>query len=113
MIFVDGCFWHGHEGCKYFRLPMSNVDFWRHKIVMNIARDYANNVDLKLAGWRVIRIWECEIKTKSKREEALQQLYANITQSSNIESYQSNEINNESIAAEPDIRYGEPKDYTP
>lgn len=49
VVFVDGCFWHGHEGCKYFRLPKSNVDFWRHKIVMNIARDYANNVDLKLA----------------------------------------------------------------
>lgn len=113
VVFVDGCFWHGHEGCKYFRIPKSNVDFWRHKIVMNIARDYANNVDLKLAGWRVIRIWECEIKTKSKREEALQHLYANITQSSNIESYKSIEIDNESIAAEPTIRYGEPKDYTP
>ena len=59
VIFVDGCFWHGHKDCKYFRLPKSNVDFWRHKIAMNIARDYANNVYLKLAGWDVIRIWEC------------------------------------------------------
>ena len=57
VIFVDGCFWHGHEGCKYFRLPKSNVYFWKHKIAMNIARDYANTVDLKLAGWRVIRIF--------------------------------------------------------
>ena len=50
IIFIDGCFWHGHEGCKYYRLPKTNVDFWRHKIAMNIARDYSNNVDLKLAG---------------------------------------------------------------
>lgn len=105
VVFVDGCFWHGHKDCKYFRLPKSNVDFWRQKIAMNIARDYANNVDLKLSGWRVIRIWECEFRTKAKSEEALQHLYANITQSSNIGSYQSNEIDNESIAAEPEPTY--------
>lgn len=113
VVFVDGCFWHGHKDCKYFRLPKSNADFWRHKIAMNIARDYANNVDLKLAGWKVIRIWECEIRTKVKREDALQQLYASITQLSNIGRYQSNEIDNESIAAEPNMPYGEPKNYTP
>lgn len=113
VVFVDGCFWHGHDGCKYFRLPKSNVDFWRHKIAMNIARDYDNNVDLKLAGWRVIRIWECEIRTKVKREETLQHLYDIITLSSSIEHYQSNEIDNESIAAEPNILYGELKDPTP
>ncbi len=113
VVFVDGCFWHGHEGCKYFRLPKSNVDFWRHKIALNIARDYANNVDLKLAGWKVIRIWECDIRTKTKREEVLKQLYASITQSSNIEHYQSNEIDYASLAAEPNIPYGEPKNYTP
>lgn len=73
---------------------------------MNIARDYGNNVDLKLAGWRVIRIWECEIRTKARREETLQQLYASITQSSNIGHYQSNEIDVRSIAAEPNIQYG-------
>ncbi len=48
-VFIDGCFWHGHEGCKYYRLLKTNVDFWRHKIAMNIARDYANGVDLRLA----------------------------------------------------------------
>lgn len=79
VVFVDGCFWHGHENCKYFRLPKSNVDYWRHKIAMNIARDYANSVDLRLAGWRVIRVWECDIRTKAKREETLSALYARIT----------------------------------
>ena len=113
VVFVDGCFWHGHEGCKFFRLPKSNIDFWRHKIAMNKARDYSNNVDLKLAGWKVIRIWECEIRTKAKREEVLQHLYASITQSSDIGHYQSNEIENEAIAAEPTIPYGELKDSPP
>ena len=61
VIFIDGCFWHGHDGYKYYRLPKTNVDFWRHKITMNVARNYSNNVDLKLAGWLVIRIWKCEI----------------------------------------------------
>ena len=105
VVFVDGCFWHGHEGCKYFRLPKSNVDFWRHKIAMNIARDYANNVDLKLAGWRVIRIWECDIRTKTKRDEVLKHLYERITESHNINVYQPNEIEGYSIAAEPLIPF--------
>ncbi len=73
---------------------------------MNIARDYANNVNLRLAAWRVIRIWECEIRTKAIREETLQQLYASIAQSSNIGHYQSNEIDVRSIAAEPNIPSG-------
>lgn len=78
VIFIDGCFWHGYEGCKCYRLPKTNVDFWRYKIAMNIARDYSNNEDLKLAGWRVIRILECEIKTRTKRNAALETLYIDV-----------------------------------
>ena len=105
VVFIDGCFWHGHKDCKYFRLPKSNVDFWRQKITMNTARDYANNVDLKLAGWRVIRIWECEIKTKAKREETLSRLFAMITGvPSDIISLA--DESNEPVAAEPFIPYG-------
>lgn len=100
-IFVDGCFWHGHEGCRYFRLPKSNADFWRHKIAMNIARDYANNVDLELAGWRVVRIWECEIKTAAKRQSRLRQLYDEITGRPGYY-----ETDNLPIAAEPEAPYG-------
>ena len=74
VVFIDGCFWHGHEGCKYYRLPKTNADFWRHKITLNIARDYANNIYLQLEGWRVIRVWECEIRTKAKRDETLERL---------------------------------------
>ncbi|MBD5356749.1 MAG: very short patch repair endonuclease [Bacteroides sp.] len=75
VIFIDGCFWHGHAGCTHFHLPATNEKFWRHKIAMNMARDYAANIDLELLGWRVIRIWECEIKTKASREILLPRLY--------------------------------------
>lgn len=75
VVFIDGCFWHGHEGCKYYRLPKTNTDFWKHKIYMNMARDYAANVDLQLAGWRVIRVWECDIRPMAKRDATLERLY--------------------------------------
>lgn len=77
-VFIDGCFWHGHKDCKYYKLPSTNVDFWKTKVAKNTARDYVNNVDLELAGWRVIRIWECEIKTKNQQEERLNKLYEEI-----------------------------------
>lgn len=78
VVFIDGCFWHGHIGCKYYRLPKTNTAFWKHKIAVNDARDYINTVDLRLGGWKVIRIWECEIKTKAKRDETLERLYHEI-----------------------------------
>lgn len=104
VIFVDGCFWHGHEGCKLYRFPKSNVNFWRQKIALNIARDYANGVDLRLAGWRVIRIWECEIKTKKKREERLERLYREIVGPGRVEYAEQSELGR--IAAEPHAPYG-------
>lgn len=104
VIFIDGCFWHGHEGCKHYRLPRTNSDYWRRKIVMNIARDYVNNVDLKLAGWRVMRIWECEIDTVAKRTAALESLYRKIIGSSDGYNH---EEGGASIAAEPSAPYGD------
>ena len=59
VIFVNGCFWHGHEGCKYFRLPKSNVEFWEAKIERNVARDVRNEAELKALGWGVFRFWVC------------------------------------------------------
>lgn len=78
VIFVDGCFWHGHEGCRLYKLPQSNTDFWRQKIHLNIARDYRVNVELRLMGWKVIRVWECEITPKSTRETVLERIYNKI-----------------------------------
>ena len=106
VVFIDGCFWHGHEGCKYYRLPSTNADYWRHKIVMNIARDYVNNVDLKLAGWRVIRIWECEVKTVAKRTAALEGLYRKITGTAGGYIHEESAV---TVAAEPSAPYGNKK----
>lgn len=109
VVFVDGCFWHGHENCRFYRLPKTNADYWRHKIFMNIARDYANNIYLKMAGWKVIRIWECEIKTKERREVALQKLYNEIIGLLPQKSSYDTPADSPSIAAEPDSSYGKSK----
>ena len=101
VVFIDGCFWHGHEGCKYYRLPKTNIDFWRHKIVMNIARDYANSVDLRLAGWKVIRVWECDIKTKAKRDKTLERLYQEIVGTEHNSNVYESSVEVSPIAAEP------------
>lgn len=61
-IFVNGCFWHGHEGCRYFVWPQNNADFWKEKISGNILRDAKMAHELESAGWQVITIWECELK---------------------------------------------------
>lgn len=66
VIFVNGCFWHKHEGCKYFVWPQSNKSFWKDKIEKNVVRDKRNYELLYQMGWRVIIIWECELKPKLK-----------------------------------------------
>ena len=73
VIFVNGCFWHAHEGCKYFVWPKSNVDFWKRKINGNIQRDLCNIQRLSEQGWNVMVIWECQLK-KSLFDETLQHL---------------------------------------
>lgn len=75
VIFVNGCFWHGHTGCRYFVWPKSNVDFWKSKIDGNIERDSTNYTRLTDMGWRILVIWECELK-KSCINETLQNAVA-------------------------------------
>ena len=104
VIFVNGCFWHGHEGCRYFRLPKSNIEFWEQKIKNNVARDIRNENELKSLGWRVIRVWECDIKRAAGREEYLQDLYDTITKPQ-TEGYDTN-YENAPLAAEPENMYG-------
>ena len=77
VIFVNGCFWHKHD-CGRFVWPSSNVDYWKSKITRNVERDQENYEILKSAGWRVLVIWECELK-KKVAEESLQRLYKTIT----------------------------------
>lgn len=62
VIDVRGCFWHGHEGCRYGQLPKSREEFWRAKIDRNRERDKANLELLEDAGWRVLVVWQCELK---------------------------------------------------
>jgi DNA mismatch endonuclease (patch repair protein) len=78
LIFVNGCFWHGHSNCKIFSMPKTNKKFWHNKIETNINRDKRNIKELKSLGWKVIVVWECQLKNKA-REKTLQRLVNNIT----------------------------------
>ena len=77
VIFVNGCFWHGHNGCRYFVMPKSNTDYWKKKIKRNIERDCDNVSILESQGWKVLVIWECELK-KDKRQATLDTLFNDI-----------------------------------
>lgn len=70
-IFVHGCFWHHHEGCKYASTPSTNVEYWENKFATNIARDEKNRRLLEEMGWKVIVVWECELK-KDKLDETIE-----------------------------------------
>ena len=61
-IFVHGCFWHQHEGCKKATIPKTNHEFWLKKLQENVIRDRKNVAKLKESGWNVVVVWECEIK---------------------------------------------------
>jgi DNA mismatch endonuclease (patch repair protein) len=63
-VFVHGCFWHRHR-CKYFKWPSSNQAFWREKIEGNVRRDRRTKTALRRSGWRVLVIWECQLKSTS------------------------------------------------
>lgn len=79
VIFVNGCFWHVHEGCRYFKWPENNKEFWENKLLGNKRRDTIKIQELIKLGWRVIVVWECELKKKNQTER-LNKLYLEITQ---------------------------------
>ena len=72
-IFVNGCFWHGHEGCRYYVVPKTHTDFWIKKVARNKERDRREQQQLARMGWHCITVWECELK-KNKRERTLSSL---------------------------------------
>ena len=78
VIFVHGCFWHGHEGCKYFVIPKTRTEWWKDKIQATAEKDLKNYEELRRQGWKVIVIWECELKGEKQRE-ALENLITKIT----------------------------------
>ena len=87
VIFVHGCFWHGHEGCQYYVIPKTRTEFWLNKINTNIQNDMKNLISLKNMGWNVITIWECETKKKNNIKVLIDQiekeLYNNLMSNKN------------------------------
>ena len=78
VIFVHGCFWHGHKGCKYFVIPKTRTEWWLTKISTNKRKDDKNIKKLQDGGWRVMTIWECELKPQ-KRKETLESIIDKLT----------------------------------
>ena len=76
-VFVNGCFWHGHKGCKYFVPPKTNTEFWYAKFKYNQERDERNYQKLRDLGWRILIVWECEIRHGNK-EKVLKKLIEDI-----------------------------------
>lgn len=80
IVFVHGCFWHRHPGCHYASTPTSNIAYWQKKFECNVERDKEEQRQLKEMGWKVLIVWECELK-KDKRVNTLNSLYSAITES--------------------------------
>lgn len=79
IVFVNGCFWHMHEGCESFHMPKSNVEFWAAKLTRNRDRDRRQHEQLRQMGWRVIDVWECELRGDA-REARLERLVGQIAE---------------------------------
>ena len=74
-IFVNGCFWHGHEGCRYYSIPKTNTEFWVNKVKRNKERDVKVQHELAAMGWHSITIWECELKPKVREKTLMSLIY--------------------------------------
>lgn len=73
VIFINGCFWHRHEGCRYATTPKTRTEFWQKKFDRNVANDIKHKEEMEAMGWNVITLWECELK-KKQFEETMQGL---------------------------------------
>lgn len=83
VVFVHGCFWHGHEGCSKFTIPKTNTDFWVAKVTRNKERDQETWRQLEARGWSVIIVWECELK-KSRFQDTVDRVEAEIRHNGEI-----------------------------
>ena len=83
VIFINGCFWHGHKGCRYFILPKTRSEWWLNKIERNRENDKSTISKLRKSGWDIISIWECQLK-KDKRETTLLNLYNKIVNKKSV-----------------------------
>lgn len=109
-IFVNGCFWHGHEGCRYYRLPKTNIEYWTNKIEKNKTRDKKEQRQLADMGWHCITVWECQLKPLV-RDQTLESLAYTLNhiylEDREVKTNQVTEQPDSLMAAEPDIPYGE------
>ena len=80
VVFVHGWFWHRHEGCRYTTAPKTRQEFWQSKFAANVERDSRNGTDLQQLGWRVIVVWECELRQPSDLKERLSGLFPQLDQ---------------------------------
>ncbi len=114
VIFVHGCFWHGHEADSH--IPHSNTDFWKKKIERNKQRDEQNKAELKKMGWRVMTIWECQLKPAVREQTLLEMeywinhVYLERFKPKPLKVYEMEE-NSPSLAAEGEAGYGESKAF--
>ncbi len=109
VIFVNGCFWHGHEGCKYYVIPKSNTEFWKKKIERNRQRDLEERIRLRDMGWHVIQLWECQLKPKVRQqtlEGLLYTLNRMILFNFGAKEYGPADTERQPDAAEKEIEYG-------
>lgn len=109
VIFVNGCFWHGHENCRYFRLPKTNVDFWKNKIERNRERDKEEQQRLAEMGWHCVTVWKCQLKPKV-RARTLESLAYTLNhiflEDRMAKPYSLPEHEDSRMAAEPEAEYG-------
>lgn len=103
VIFVHGCFWHRHPGCKTATTPKTNVPYWNAKFQRNIDRDREVQTALRQSGWQVIVVWECELKDLDK---VATRLIAELPRSLSIEVPE--ELDDQQLVAETQAAYGSP-----
>ena len=78
VIFINGCFWHGHKNCKKANLPKTNYEFWKNKIDENIQRDKKNYEKLKVQGWNVLILWQCQLNNQNNIKRTIDKLIKNL-----------------------------------
>lgn len=77
VIFVHGCFWHRHRGCRYATSPKTRVEFWERKVTANVARDKRTEKELKKRGWTVLTVWQCQLKDLERLAKRLNDFLSN------------------------------------
>ena len=107
VIFIHGCFWHGHENCKYFVIPKTRTAWWTEKIGKNKERDQRTHASLRETGWNIMTVWECQLKPQKRQEtlEGIVTLLEKLWLDSNKKQYLTDKIIN--LAAETEVPYGQ------